>query len=77
MIELYILKHLFWFKKIHPSNESYLTHARYAFSKEQETLILCGFISGCQCTKYEFDIPKGTMLLIFCVWRQTMIPYGA
>ena len=49
--------------------------ARYAFSKEQETLILCGFISGCQCAKYEFDSLNGTVLLIFCVWRQTMIPY--
>ena len=49
--------------------------AMYVFSKEQETLILCSFVSGCQCTKYECDGPNGTMLLIFCVWRQTMIPY--
>ena len=33
-----------------------------SFVKKHETLILCGFVSVCQCAKYECDGPNGTAL---------------
>ena len=56
-----------------------MTHIRhiawYVFSKEQETLILCGFIvSGCRCAKCECDGPNVTVLFFPVVGGKLWYP---